>query len=300
VDRLFETIRETWPNHGHYLDRLAAAMTPQDWHQAESVAGLVLRIAADRLPRVCDDYQWLCGKMREEQLHFARYGRYRLQTFEEARREVYDDDIFMARYINGLLIGRVTWIEQLRTLRMYTEVFLPGHAGSYDHLEVGPGHGLLLHLAAEDSRCTSLTALDVSRTSLQATVHSMGILRSARLPELLCDDVQAGNLAAKGAWSSIVVSEVLEHLEQPHLALDVVAEALVPGGRAFITSPANSPMPDHIHLFRTPDEVVRLVEASGLRVLEQQSFTGVGVSAERARKQHLPIACAVVAERPDR
>lgn len=274
-------------------------MTPDDRRQAEAAAGLVLRIAADGLASVCDDYRWLCGKMKEEQLHFARSDTYRLGTFEEARRQVYDDEEFMTRYINGLLVGRVTWIEQLRMLRLYSEVFLPGHAGRYEHLEVGPGHGLLLHLAAEDPRCSSLAALDVSPTSLRATVHSMRKLGSARLPELVCGDVQAGDLAAKGAWRSIVVSEVLEHLEEPRRALDAIAEALLPGGRAFITSPANSPMPDHIYLFRTPEEVVQLVEASGLRVLEQRSFAGVGVSEERARRRHLPIACAVVAERPD-
>jgi 2-polyprenyl-3-methyl-5-hydroxy-6-metoxy-1,4-benzoquinol methylase len=298
VARLFESVVRVWPEHAGYLGKLEAELTSEERRFADSASDLILRIAGEDLPRICDDYRWLCGEMQREQLHFVRNGSYRLKTFEEARREVYDDDVFMTRYINGLLIGRIVWIEQLRMLRFYTEEFLAGHPARYEHLEVGPGHGLLLHFAGLDARCQSLCALDVSQSSLEATVDAMRKLGSSRLPELERRDILEGGLDPN-RWNSIVASEVLEHLEEPGRALDTIAAALAPGGRAFITTPANCPMPDHIHLFESPEAIFDLVAGAGLRILESRTFTGVGIGEERARKRKLPIACAMIVERPD-
>jgi len=57
--------------------------------------------------------------------------------------------------------------------QFYAEHFLPGLPDGYDHLEIGPGHRLLLHLASVVPRCETLTAIDVSATSLEATTRAM-------------------------------------------------------------------------------------------------------------------------------
>ena len=55
--------------------------------------------------------------------------------------------------------------------------------------------------------------------------------------------------------------------------------------------------PDHIYLFREPEEVVAMIDEVGLQITGRRFFTPAGVTEERARKRKLPIACAVIAEK---
>ena len=295
VERLFSVILEVWPEHKRHLDRTLAAMTSRERVHANLAADLVMRIAGSEIRRACEDYAWVCDQMQNEQLYFARTGRYRLSTFQEAREQVYGNAPFMERYLNALLIGRISWLEQLQMLAYYIDEFVPGNVAGYRHLEVGPGHGLLLYLASRDPRCAEVAGLDVSESSLAATARCMEELGAGRRPTLEAHDVLSDMPGDSGTWDSIVVSEVLEHLEKPRLALDHLVSVLRPNGRIFVTTPVNTPMPDHIHLFEAPEEVLDLVGSAGLEILDHRLFTGVGVSEERARKRRLPIACAVIA-----
>jgi 2-polyprenyl-3-methyl-5-hydroxy-6-metoxy-1,4-benzoquinol methylase len=300
IEELFARLLQAWPEHERYLGRLTEALSPQERRLADTLADWIALVAGSDLDQVCEDYRWLCREMQDEQLHFARNGAYRLSTFSEAYERVYGNAEYMRRYLNGLLVGRITWIEQLRMLAFYADEFLPSLPDSYDHLEIGPGHGVLLYLACNNPRCATLSAIDVSESSLDLTAECLRRLGARAEPRLICSDVLEGALEPGRRWHGIVLSEVLEHLEAPSLALDHVVESLEPGGRAFITTPANCPMPDHIFLFRSPEEIIECIEAAGLRVLEQRCFTGVGIDEARARKRHLPIACAVIAERSAR
>ena len=300
VSQLYRAIGDVWPAHRTYLAKALGALREAELPYANAAAGLVARIAGDRLEEYCRDYQWLCGRMTEEQLHFFRRGTYRLSSFEQARREIYDDGDFMRRYLNGLLIGRITWLDQLRMLMFYREEFLAGNPEHYRHLEVGPGHGLLLYFASEDPRCAQVTGMDVSRTSLDSTAEAMRQLRAWRTPDLVAHDLTAGPLTSGERWDSIVISEVLEHLERPDIALASLVGYLRAGGRIFVTIPVNNPMPDHIFLFRNPEEVVDLVTGSGLEIIQARHFTNVGISEDRARQKRLPIATAMIAQAPHR
>ncbi|MEO8132697.1 MAG: class I SAM-dependent methyltransferase [Betaproteobacteria bacterium] len=251
---------------------------------------------ADDVGRVCEDYQWLCEVMRDEQLQFARTRQYRLGSFAEALHTVYENGPFMARYLNGLLVGRVLWLEQLRMLVQYADEFLPGNKPDYRHLEIGPGHGILLYLAAQDTRCAEVAALDVSASSLRATHECLRRLEARASARLIEHDIFAGVPETSGGWDSIVVSEVLEHLEAPDQALGNLAKAMTRDGRMFISTPVNCPMPDHIYLFKSPEEVRGLVESCGLTVVEQRSYLSLGHTEERARKYRYPIACTLIAQ----
>jgi len=55
-------------------------------------------------------------------------------------------------------------------------------------------------------------------------------------------------------------------------ALKATARRLRPGGRLWVNVPINSPAPDHIYLFRTPEEAVDAVQAAGFEVSETAFF----------------------------
>jgi len=293
LDRLVRTQLEVWPEHEKYLSsRFAEAATPF----AEKVAEAIEKIGES--PReLAEDYRWLCGRLYEEELHFRRTGAYRLSRFEDAVREVYANDEFMRRYMNALLISQLWWANHTRVIDTFANRFLPENRADYSHLEIGPGHGLLLYFAAHDPRCRAVTGWDLSEASLDATRAALGRLGVDREVALvkrnLFDRADASQL-----FDSIVLSEVCEHLEDPKSALEHIRDHLAPGGRLFVNVPVNSPAPDHIYLLRSPEEAVELVKSAGYRVTDTSFFPMTGYSETRARRLKATISCVVVGVHP--
>ena len=295
LKRLVGLQLDTWPEHRDFLKNSFLDVS-SDGGTAEGIAALILRLIAGRPDEACRDYRWTCERLLEEELHFRRAGRYRLSSFAEAQREVYADEPFMKRYLTGLLLSQVFWSNHRNVLAFYVSNFLDGNADSFDHLEIGPGHGLYLYYAARDRRCASATGWDISPAGVRATRGSLERLAVGQRVRVERGDVMKRPQDAE-AFDSIVVSEVLEHIEAPDAALGNVRHLLRSGGRVFINMPVNSPAPDHIHLLRAPEEVVSLVAAAGFDIVETRFFPATGMTEARARKLDATISCAIIATR---
>ncbi|PWB84394.1 MAG: class I SAM-dependent methyltransferase [Methylocystaceae bacterium] len=253
-----------------------------------------MQISGDDLTTFLEDYRWLCGVLMEEELFFRRENRYRLSTFAEAERTVYADRVFMTRYMNGLLMTQLWWANHSSVLRYYRDSFLPGNKQQCRHLEIGPGHGLFLYLAASAPNAGAIAGWDVSPASIAITRSAMNAMGATRPFDLSLVNMFE---APGGQFDSLTFSEVLEHLENPAQALAAIANLLAPSGRAFIQAPVNSPAPDHISLFRSPEEIVELVRESGLVVEDTLFAPPAGVTLERAREMALTISTVVVASK---
>ena len=289
LSHLLEIQLEVWPEHERFLSKRFA---DTDVAAAERVAGLVLKLSDD--PRtLATDYRWLCGHLYEEELHLRRTGSYRLTRFEDAVREVYSNREYMGRYMNGLLISQVWWENHTRVIDYYSRTFLPQNKAGYSHLEIGPGHGLLLYFAAQDAHAGFVTAWDLSDASLDATRDALARLTIPREVHLEKRNLFDAPVGAQ-RFDSIVVSEVCEHLEDPESALRGLHKHFAQAGRLFVNVPVNSPAPDHIYLLRTPEEAVAMVRNSGYDIVEQHFFPVSGYSEERARKSQLTISCVIV------
>ncbi|MBI1406285.1 MAG: methyltransferase domain-containing protein [Caulobacter sp.] len=283
-----------FPEHEAAL-RKRFALADADPIFCETLAGMIERIAGETLAAVCDDYRWLAGAVLEEELFFRREGRYRLTSFAEAEALVYADAAYMTRYMNGLLLSQLWWANHTAVLAWFRDRYLPANRPGARHLEVGPGHGLFLHLAASDARTSEATGWDVSPASLDQVRHTFAALGKAPPPLSLVNLFEP----SPEQFDSICFSEVLEHLETPAKALARVHDLLAPGGRAFINAPVNSPAPDHITLFSTPEAIVELVSGAGLVVEELLLAPSTGASLERARKFALAISTVIIARRAD-
>jgi 2-polyprenyl-3-methyl-5-hydroxy-6-metoxy-1,4-benzoquinol methylase len=286
-----------WPEHRRFLAKRFAECTDSHLRMAETVAALILRLTNDNLEEFIADYRWHCGCLVQEQEHFMRTGSYRLTSFADAVAEIYENTEYMRRYMNALLLTQAIWSNHTEALQFYTEHFLRTNPDHYHHLEIGPGHGLLLYFVALDQRAQVIEAWDVSDASLTTTRHSLARLGIER-PVSLCRRNVLAEAVAEPVWDSVVISEVLEHLEAPARALTFVRQSLRPGGRAYINVPVNCPAPDHIFLFSTPEEVIAAVRASGLKPIERGIFPASGYTEDKARKMKSCISCAVIAEKP--
>ena len=286
-----------WPDHERFLRHSFAGRDDALMVFAEKRASDIVRIAqtSDLLSKFCEDYKFLCGKVLDEEYFFRHHDRYRLSTFAEAMEQVYSDRVFMDRYMNFLLLTHVLWDNHCRALRFFEVRYLPLLPQHALHLEIGPGHGLLLYLASQSPQISSLTGWDVSHTSIGQTERCLGVLAPRRSVSLVLQDLFEAPRDDNRRFDSVVMAEVLEHLEDPGAALQSVRRHMRQNGLIWIHVPINSPAPDHIHLLRTPEEAIDLVEKGGFQVVDHEFFPMSGATLERARKRKLTISAVITA-----
>lgn len=159
---------------------------------------------------------------------------------------------------------------------------------------IGLGHGLFLALAANHSPLGRFVGWDISPTSLERTrvaLDRMGVLDRVRLN--LHDAGRSDMFGDAERFDRIVMSEVLEHLEDPGAVLRSILPLLADDGRMWINVPINSPAPDHMTLFEDVESVERLVASCGLEPLSVRAFPMGGTSLDKALSSRLTISCAV-------
>lgn len=297
VERLANGVLRAWPDHARFLEQSFARRDADLMASSERHAGTILRMVGGEagLPEFCADYRFLCDCLMEEELHFRRNGTYRLSRFDDAVAEVYSNRAFMRRYMNFLLLSHVVWDNHARALAHFEASYLPSLRPGARHLEIGPGHGLLLRLACEAPAVSAATAWDVSQTSIEFTRQCLAAAGGARPADLVLQDLFEAPLG-ETRFDSVVMAEVLEHLENPLMALKSVARHMAPSGRLWIHVPINSPAPDHLYLLRTPEEAVDLVRAAGFEPLDTAFFPMTGATLERARKRALTISAVITAQ----
>jgi 2-polyprenyl-3-methyl-5-hydroxy-6-metoxy-1,4-benzoquinol methylase len=302
LGKLAASIRSVWPEHAAYLEKSFADRSADVMGISEQVAFCALRLASHikgGLTGLCDDYRFLCEKIvLPEEFYFRRHEAYRLSSFADALHECYGNAPFMERYMHGLLVSYAIWNNHAHAIASYALEFLPSLSPRADLLEIGPGHGLLLFFAACNSVDSSLSAWDVSPTSIAQTRHALDLLGVARPITLTLQNLFEADPARQTTrFDAITMSEILEHLEEPVQALKAAAQWLRPGGSIWVNVPANSPAPDHIFLVRSPEHAEELVREAGLKVVASHAFPMTGATLERARKGKLAISCVVVGRR---
>ncbi len=293
VHRICEHVLNVFPEH---IDVLSASFDCPEDHLlfAELLASQVLAIVGDSLVDYAKGYAWLCRTVLHEELHFRKTGEYRLSSFEDACSQVYQNTEIMTPYMRGLLLSQVLWSNHRQVFRFYRDNFLHNHAADVRHLEIGPGHGLFLSFAAANKRIGSLEAWDISESSLRETRLALDCLGVTRPIHLLRQDMFDAE-EKFGAFDSIVFSEVLEHLDSPREALDILRRIASNNAKLFINAPANSPAPDHIHLFADPADVGAMVREAGFAVEMEALFPATGSTLERARRRRIAVSACIIA-----
>jgi 2-polyprenyl-3-methyl-5-hydroxy-6-metoxy-1,4-benzoquinol methylase len=287
---------EASPQYSRTLHARMDSCPPEERELLEEIAGMIRKIAGEELPSYCEGYNWICDAFLREELEFRRSGEYRLKTFDEAFEQVYDRPEVMVPYMRGLLMTQLWWPNHTSALNYLRHSFLPSLPDQYSFLEIGPGHGLLLSFPANDPRCASIEAWDISDSSLMETrecLAKIGVPREVRLRKKDLYEASSGD----HRFDAILFSEVLEHLEDPERALRALREALTPSGRLLIHVPMNSPAPDHLFNPGSDKELLDLVTTCGFEIESSAFYPQHGFSLEQAVAQKLTISALVVARR---
>lgn len=289
---VWDLVREQDSRHRPFLDQALADLT------AEETADLnryLAHLAAEGLDaaRLADCYLTIVQDTLREQIHFRRHKQYRHSTYAEVAASVYQHPDYMTRYMVGLGLTNYVWPNHVAMRRHVEERMPAGSGGNY--LEVGPGHGLSFLQALRAGGHAKLIGVDISKTSL---VLTRALLRSylGSVPDsvtLLERDFLVDEIPG-APFDTIVMGEVLEHLERPLQCMQRIAALAQPRSWIHITTCINSPAIDHIYLFRDDAEVERLFTEAGL-VVEDRLLRGhVGTTLEQSRERRLPINVAYV------
>jgi 2-polyprenyl-3-methyl-5-hydroxy-6-metoxy-1,4-benzoquinol methylase len=289
------TILDQWPEHLAYLVKSFSSRSPAQMEATEAAASAMLKLIEGREAESARNYRWTCERLREEELFFRREGRYRLSSFAAANEEVYSNPEFMGPYVDGMLLAQVAWYNHAATVEMFVNRVLGAAVSPFRYLEIGPGHGLMVFFAAASALCTSLEAWDVSETSLgetRAALDRLGVSKPVQFTRT--DILQTAH--PDRVYDLVVISEVLEHLERPDIALEFLHGVLAPGGRLFINVPLNSPCPDHIYLLSTPEEARRLIEDAGFSIEHQEFYATQGRAIDKAVRDRISVSAAFIAQ----
>jgi 2-polyprenyl-3-methyl-5-hydroxy-6-metoxy-1,4-benzoquinol methylase len=287
-------VSDLWPSHDKYLAKSIDRHTPAELATLESFGVDILKIIGGDLARHAAHYKWMCQAFTKEAMHFLRTGEYRCKTFAEADAAVYSNHDFMSKYMDGLLVSQALWANHAQCAIHYKDRFLPRAKLGARYLEVGPGHGLFLSQAARQANIETVTAWDVSAESLAQTRAALNKMGADRPIALEQRNVLAGGGAAN-RFDAIVISEVLEHLEQPQLALATLRGALAPDGLLCVNVPVNSPAPDHIYLLKSVEEAVALVRDNGFTPKDVAAYPMTGYTLESAAAERATINVVVLA-----
>ena len=292
---LIQSVIEQYPSHVDYLLKSFRGRSSRTTQLSEQTASLLEKLEDGRMDRLVLGYGWICEMVRVEELEFRRTGSYRHTSFEEVDKVVYQRREDMSKYMDGLLATEVLWVQHARSMDFFVNTFLPKLPQNYNHLEIGPGHGILLYYASIDSNCAEVSAWDISPASLELTNNCLRKLGVSKNFKLEARNVMAAQDPVENLYDSIVISEVLEHLEDPLQALKNLRQIISSRGHIYVNVPVNAPAVDHIHLLRSPEDAVALVERAGFVVDEMLFAPMAGYNLARTRKVDGSISVALAA-----
>lgn len=253
--------------------------------------------SGESLDDLAASYDQIVKDTLKEQLFFRKHDRYRFDRFEDVASHVYFDDAYMSRYMHGLALTAFLWPNHAEIRRHFTKTLsaIPReNRGRY--LEVGPGHGFYFS-AAIAAGFDHVEGIDLSPTSVALTKR---IVKSGTfgMPDAASDWQvrQADFLGAdvEGTFDMLVMGEVLEHVEEPRRFLRRLRALASPGATVYVTTCANSPAIDHIYLFRSADDVVKMAEEEGLHTRDVLALPHHGTTLDESTRARLPVNLALV------
>lgn len=227
------------------------------------------------------DYLKMIGDMRKEGRYFYKYGKYRCVNQAAANENVYSNKDVMSYYMNALLISQILWKHHFNIFMFFKKEIknIFNFSESLSILDVGPGHGFFsFFVKKEFPNYKKIDIVDISEASLQMTERIIG--HDEKKINYYHKDIFDYDDSAK--YDFIVLGEVIEHLDDPKSILMKLADLLNENGVIWVTTPTNSPALDHVYLFHTKEDVLKLLEESKLKPYKIFSSFAEDVNEEKA------------------
>lgn len=245
---------------------------------------------------IADGYLQFCLYFMEERKYFMRMGTYRHSTFDEIA-YLYNDEKYMKNYMLGLSLAIYLWKIQRDNMRFFRgKCQADKHQGG-KYLEVGPGHGEYLVTAVENMSFDNYVAVDISKTAVNMTKSYLDFAlkeKQDKLKRVCVENKDFLDFSQKEKFDAIVVSEVIEHVENPKKFLIQIRKLAKEDTYIYVSTAINSPFPDHLYHFHNKGEVYSLIEEAGLKVVDEMFSSADGVEMEKAVKKNYDITVGFI------
>lgn len=266
---LREILRREYPLFGDAVDRTAASFG-REW--VEDFEATLARVcpSSEALSHAAKGYTLFAIDHLRRQRQFERDRRYVAKSYDEAARQVYLDDEYMrVRYLPGMLIAHFLWLHEYRHMKFFDHAFVSQIRLRQDSVlaEVGVGSGVYTRRVLERVPSARGIGYDISPSSKAFAEDHMRVFGLQDRYEGVLANAMTDPMEPVD-W--LICVEVLEHLEDPVAWLRRLREAVVPGGRAFITAALNAAQLDHIYLYETSEQVIDHLQLAGFGV--EQGF----------------------------
>lgn len=240
-------------------------------------------------------YLKLCQDMFICQVEFMKTGKYPVALSTKAYDDVYNNKEAMTSYMIGLAISQFLW-ETHYDMFSFLDSHLKKHGTSINsYLEIGPGHGLFLNKAlAYLNEKAQLTAVDISPTSIDITKSIIEHFwpGETRVEFHNCDML---DFEANTRFDFITMGEVLEHVNYPEKLLNQLRSLLNKDGRAFVSTCVDAPAIDHVHHFKSVDEIRDLFNVCDLKIREERVLPVEDLPLEEIVARRITINyCAIL------
>ncbi len=296
VSTLIDIILDENPMHKSFITKALDHVTDEEIDILDHYLEFC-QSKGQNLPYMADSYLTIVGDTFREQLYFMKHKEYRHKSYADVAGHVYDDKDYMNKYMYGLAITSFLWPNHLDMGRLFVETVPRDRGGKY--LDIGPGHGYYLMKAMVLGSFDDFLGIDISPASIEQT----GAILEHFKPEFkdkyelrLIDFLEAKELEA-GTYDAIIMGEVLEHVEQPDVFLRRIAELAKDDAYIYVTTCINAPAVDHIFLWRSTDELEKMIEGTGLKIKTPLRLPYEGKTLEESQAAELSINVAYVLEK---
>jgi 2-polyprenyl-3-methyl-5-hydroxy-6-metoxy-1,4-benzoquinol methylase len=296
VSTLIDHILEENPMHKSFIQNALDHVTDEELAVLDGYLDFC-QSKGQCLSYMAESYLTILGDTFREQLYFMKHKEYRHKSYADVAGHVYHDKDYMNKYMYGLAITSFLWPNHLDMGRMFVETVPRDRKGKY--LDIGPGHGFCLMKAMERGTFGEFLGIDISEASInqtQAILNHFAPEYEEKFELRLMDFLDATELEA-GSFDAIVMGEVLEHVEQPDVFLRRIAELAKDDAYIFVTTCINAPAVDHIFLWRSTDDLEKMIEGTGLKIKSPLRLPYEGKSLEESQAEELPINVAYVLEK---
>lgn len=234
-----------------------------------------------------DCYLTMHQDMLEERISFVETGKYSSTSFDEVEKRVYANPQTMTYHMHGLVLAQFLWFEQFERISFFCNNLVQYAADATKYLEIGGGHGLYIYEAQKLlPHVKQFDLIDISQSSIDL---AKGILHKSNINFYLKNIF---DVAATEQYDFVTMGEVLEHVEDPLALLKRISALIGLSGKAFITTPVNAPMIDHIYLFNNEQEIRTLFNEAGLEIVEEKIVISEHVKPKMAEKFKVPVMYA--------
>ena len=218
---------------------------------------------------------------------FLETGCYANTSSHQVQKKIYENTEIMEYHMHGLLLAQFLWPDQFHRFTFFKQQLLSLHTPIESYLEIGAGHGLYVKAALNClPQLKKVDVLDISATSLDMCRYFTSS------PIVNYHLKNAFDLEENKAYDFISIAEVLEHLEDPAAMLFKIRKLLKQHGTIFLSTPVNSPMIDHIYLFRSITEIKELITSQGLCIVCDTYMSSEDLPYDESLAKKVPIMYA--------